>query len=337
MAGTTAGESGLLIIDKPQGVTSHDLVAAARGALHMRKVGHAGTLDPMATGVLVVGFGNATRLLNIIVEHTKTYSATVRFGQRTTTDDADGEVVPGAIAAPLPDLDAVREAVAQSFTGRIEQVPNAYSAIKINGRRAYDLARAGAEVELKARMVTVSRFDVLGTRAATAADGTPVLDMDVEVECSAGTYIRALARDLGELFGCGAHLTRLRREAVGAFRADDPRVVHAHVESRTYTNREGEQVTRNRAVFNETGPALLSHALPMFDAVRGALPIVDVGEGEARDLRFGRRIACPAHVEPGVPCAAVVPETCDVVAIVERANARELQPLTVFPAPASAH
>ena len=104
MAATTAGQSGLLIIDKPQGVTSHDLVAAVRSALHMRKVGHAGTLDPMATGVLVVGFGNATRLLNIIVEHSKTYSATVRFGQRTTTDDADGEIMPGEPGAPLPDL-----------------------------------------------------------------------------------------------------------------------------------------------------------------------------------------------------------------------------------------
>ena len=269
MAATTAGQSGLLIIDKPQGVTSHDLVAAVRGALHMRKVGHAGTLDPMATGVLVVGFGNATRLLNIIVEHSKTYSATVRFGQRTTTDDADGEIMPGEPGAPLPDLGAVREAVAQSFTGRIEQVPNAYSAIKVNGRRAYDLARAGAEVELKAREVTIRRFDVLDTHTATAADGTPVLDVNVEVECSAGTYIRALARDLGDLFGCGAHLTRLRREAVGAFRADDPRAVHAHVESRTFTNREGATVTRNRAVLDETGHALLSRALPMIDAVRG--------------------------------------------------------------------
>ncbi len=300
----------------------------------MRKVGHAGTLDPMATGVLVVGFGNATRLLNIIVEHSKTYSATVRFGQRTTTDDADGEIMPGEPGAPLPDLGAVREAVAQSFTGRIEQVPNAYSAIKVNGRRAYDLARAGAEVELKAREVTIRRFDVLDTHTATAADGTPVLDVNVEVECSAGTYIRALARDLGDLFGCGAHLTRLRREAVGAFRADDPRAVHAHVESRTFTNREGATVTRNRAVLDETGHALLSRALPMIDAVRGALPIVEVDEGDARDLRFGRRIACPAQLPGGVPCAAVVPATRDVVAIAERANARELKPLTVFPAPA---
>lgn len=189
-------------------------------------------------------------------------------------------------------------------------------------------------MELKAREVTIRRFDVLDAHAATAADGTPVLDVDIEVECSAGTYIRALARDLGDLFGCGAHLTRLRREAVGAFRADDPRAVHAHVESRTFTNREGVMVTRNRAVLDETGHALLSRALPMIDAVRGALPIVEVGEVEARDLRFGRRIACPAQLPGGVPCASVVPATRDVVAIAERANARELKPLTVFPAPA---
>lgn len=189
-------------------------------------------------------------------------------------------------------------------------------------------------MELKAREVTIRRFDVLDAHTATAADGTPVLDVNVEVECSAGTYIRALARDLGDLFGCGAHLTRLRREAVGAFRADDPRAVHAHVEARTFTNREGATVTRNRAVLDETGHALLSRALPMIDAVRGALPIVEVDEGEARDLRFGRRIACPAQLLGGVPCAAVVPATRDVVAIAERANARELKPLTVFPAPA---
>lgn len=332
MACTTAGESGLLIIDKPQGVTSHDLVAAVRGALHMRKVGHAGTLDPMATGVLVVGFGNATRLLNIIVEHSKTYSATMRFGQRTTTDDADGQTMPGEAGAPLPDLDAVRETVAQSFTGRVEQVPNAYSAIKVNGRRAYDLARAGAEVELKARTVTIGRFDVLGARQTSADDGTPVLDVDVEVECSAGTYIRALARDLGDVFGCGAHLTRLRREAVGAFRADDPRVVHAHVESRTFPNREGEQVTRNRAVLDDTGPALRERAIPMFDAVSGVLPVIAIDEGQARDLRYGRRITCPAQLPAGAPSAAVVPASRDVVAVVDRANARELRPVTVFPA-----
>lgn len=148
---TKPDNSGLLVIDKPQGVTSHDVVAAVRGALHMKRVGHAGTLDPMATGVLVVGFGNATRLLNYIVDHDKTYLATIRLGQRTTTDDADGELLPGeGTIAEFPSRQTVEDAIAHHFTGRIEQVPNSYSAIKINGQRAYDLAREGKDVDLKA-------------------------------------------------------------------------------------------------------------------------------------------------------------------------------------------
>ena len=230
-------DSGLLIVDKPQGVTSHDIVAAVRGALHMKRVGHAGTLAPMATGVLVVGFGNATRLLNVIVEHDKTYEATIRLGQRTTTDDADGEVVSTRPASAMS-REALQAVVDARFTGTIEQVPNAYSAIKINGQRAYDLARDGQEVRLKARPVTIHEFAVLDARpvlVATAAgeqsggspegrtpgddesrDGSvPALDVDVRVACSAGTYIRALARDLGAALGVGGHLTRLRRTRVG--------------------------------------------------------------------------------------------------------------------------
>ena len=167
----TLTDSGLLIVDKPQGVTSHDIVAAVRGVLHMKRVGHAGTLDPMATGVLVVGFGNATRLLNVIVEHDKTYEATIRLGQRTTTDDADGEIV-STRPAPAMSREALQAVVDVRFTGTIEQVPNAYSAIKINGQRAYDLARDGQEVRLKARPVTIHEFAVLDARpvlVATAA------------------------------------------------------------------------------------------------------------------------------------------------------------------------
>ena len=156
--------SGLLVIDKPQGVTSHDVVAAVRGALHMKRVGHAGTLDPMATGVLVVGFGNATRLLNYIVDHNKTYEATIRLGQRTTTDDAEGDLLPGEWAASFPSRQAVEQLIAERFTGRIEQVPNVYSAIKVNGQRAYDLAREGKDVELKARPVTIEEFNVRQAR-----------------------------------------------------------------------------------------------------------------------------------------------------------------------------
>ena len=163
-------DSGLLIVDKPQGVTSHDIVAAVRGALHMKRVGHAGTLDPMATGVLVVGFGNATRLLNVIVEHDKTYEATIRLGQRTTTDDADGEIV-STCPAPAMSREALQAVVDARFTGTIEQVPNTYSAIKINGQRAYDLARDGQEVRLKARPVTIHEFAVLDARPVLVASG----------------------------------------------------------------------------------------------------------------------------------------------------------------------
>ena len=177
---TKPDNSGLLVIDKPQGVTSHDVVAAVRGALHMKRVGHAGTLDPMATGVLVVGFGNATRLLNYIVDHDKTYLATIRLGQRTTTDDADGELLPGeGTIAEFPSRQTVEDVIAHHFTGRIEQVPNSYSAIKINGQRAYDLAREGKDVDLKARPVTISEFSVSAVRygyASTTCAGSPLAD-----------------------------------------------------------------------------------------------------------------------------------------------------------------
>lgn len=275
--------SGLLVIDKPQGVTSHDVVAAVRGALHMKRVGHAGTLDPMATGVLVVGFGNATRLLNYIVDHNKTYEATIRLGQRTTTDDAEGELLPGEWAASFPSRQAVEQLITERFTGRIEQVPNVYSAIKVNGQRAYDLAREGKDVELKARPVTIEEFNVRQARygythsnragaelvdavvADTASDGwianiapredmQPVMELDVTVTCSAGTYIRALARDLGEELGVGGHLTMLRRTRVGRFSVDMPNVMSAHAESKTFINREGMEVTRNRAVLDDADP-----------------------------------------------------------------------------------
>ncbi|MEE0653892.1 MAG: tRNA pseudouridine(55) synthase TruB [Bifidobacterium criceti] len=321
--------NGLFIVDKPQGVTSHDIVGAVRAAVHMRRVGHAGTLDPMATGVLVVGVGHATRLLNVIVDHTKTYAATVRFGQRTTTDDADGAfVVPDRAAAALPDIDDVRDVVSREFHGTVMQVPNAYSAIKVHGKRAYDLARAGEDVTLDAREVTISRFDALDARDVTAEDGTHVRDVDIVVTCSAGTYIRAVARDLGERFGCGAHLTRLRRLAVGDFRADDACVVTAHVETREFANREGEQVTRNRAVLDVASEDMTAHLIEMADAVREAMPTIAVSAAGARDLRYGRRI--PGHVDDRT--AAIVEDDADVVAIVEQADATTIKPTVVFPA-----
>jgi tRNA pseudouridine55 synthase len=192
-------------------MTSHDVVARVRRLARTRRVGHGGTLDPMATGVLVVGVERATRLLTYVIGSTKRYSATIRLGEATVTDDAEGEVTARASAAGITE-DQVRAGLAD-LTGEIEQVPSAVSAIKINGQRAYKRVRAGEAVELAARRVTVSRL-VLG-------DVRPVeggrLDLDVDVECSSGTYIRAIARDLGAALGVGGHLTALRRTAVGAF------------------------------------------------------------------------------------------------------------------------
>lgn len=345
-------DSGLLIVDKPQGVTSHDIVAAVRGALHMKRVGHAGTLDPMATGVLVVGFGNATRLLNVIVEHDKTYEATIRLGQRTTTDDADGEIV-STRPAPAMSREALQAVVDARFTGTIEQVPNTYSAIKINGQRAYDLARDGQEVRLKARPITIHEFAVLDARPVLVASGedrsgdalegrtpeggesrdgsVPALDVDVRVACSAGTYIRALARDLGEALGVGGHLTRLRRTRVGRYRADDPRTVTAHTEQRTFTTRDGETVTRSRAVLDVSGDELVARALPMVEAASAAMPVIEVSDVEAADLRFGRRIRVAGATPRGGRLAAVVPERHDLVAIVEPCGHGMAKPVTVFP------
>lgn len=345
-------DSGLLIVDKPQGVTSHDIVAAVRGALHMKRVGHAGTLDPMATGVLVVGFGNATRLLNVIVEHDKTYEATIRLGQRTTTDDADGEIV-STRPAPAMSREALQAVVDARFTGTIEQVPNAYSAIKINGQRAYDLARDGQEVRLKARPVTIHEFAVLDARPVLVASGedrsgdalegrtpeggesrdgsVPALDVDVRVACSAGTYIRALARDLGEALGVGGHLTRLRRTRVGRYRAEDPRTVTAHTEQRTFTTRDGQTVTRSRAVLDASGDELAARALPMVEAASAAMPVIEVSDAQAADLRFGRRIRVAGATSRGGRLAAVVPERHDLVAIVEPCGRGMAKPVTVFP------
>jgi tRNA pseudouridine55 synthase len=201
----------LVIVDKPAGMTSHGVVARVRRLAHTRRVGHGGTLDPMATGVLVVGVERATRLLTYVIGSTKRYSATIRLGQTTVTDDAEGEVTAGASAAWVTD-DRVRAELAH-LTGDIEQVPSAVSAIKVDGRRAYALVRAGEEVTLAARRVTVSHLVLDAFRPAAGG----LLDLDVDIECSSGTYVRAIARDLGAALGVGGHLTALRRTAVGTF------------------------------------------------------------------------------------------------------------------------
>ncbi len=201
---------GLVIVDKPAGMTSHDVVGRIRRLAGTRKVGHGGTLDPMATGVLVVGVGRATRLLTYVSGSDKGYTATIRLGQSTVTDDAEGDVVTEATAAAVTDPEIRAELGA--LTGDILQVPSSVSAIKVGGRRSYARVRGGEQVDLPARPVTVRRLDVRDVRRSGA-----LVDVDVEVECTSGTYIRALARDLGAALGVGGHLTALRRTAVGGF------------------------------------------------------------------------------------------------------------------------
>ncbi len=198
--------AGLVVIDKPPGLTSHDVVARLRRILRTRKVGHAGTLDPMATGVLVCGVDRGTKLLGHLALDTKAYTATVRLGVTTHTDDAEGDVLATADATGVDDA-AIAAGMA-ALTGAIEQVPSSVSAIKVDGKRAYARVRAGEEVVLAARPVTVSRFALLARRGS---------ELDVEVECTSGTYVRALARDLGVALGVGGHLTALRRTRVGPF------------------------------------------------------------------------------------------------------------------------
>lgn len=205
-----AAPEGLVIVDKGSGLTSHDVVARLRRIAGTRRVGHAGTLDPAATGVLVCGVGRATRLLGHLVVADKEYLATIRLGINTTTDDAEGDVLQSRPTSGISD-EAIA-AVVRALTGAIEQVPSSVSAIKVGGVRAYARVRAGEAVELAPRPVTVHRFDVLGRSPSQVGD-----ELDVLVTCSSGTYIRALARDLGETLGCGAHLTALRRTRVGGF------------------------------------------------------------------------------------------------------------------------
>jgi tRNA pseudouridine55 synthase len=202
---------GIVVVDKPAGMTSHDVVGRCRRFFGTRKVGHAGTLDPMATGVLVIGIERATKILGLLTATDKSYAGTVRLGRTTSTEDAEGEVLQTVSADHVTDAD-VERAVA-GLRGDIDQIPSSVSAIKVEGQRAYKLAREGKSVELAARRVRIERFDVVAVRHVP--DG--FVDVDVEVDCSSGTYIRALARDVGATLGVGGHLTALRRTRVGRF------------------------------------------------------------------------------------------------------------------------
>jgi len=205
---------GFLVVDKAGGMTSHDVVAVARKALGTRKVGHAGTLDPMATGILVLGFGHGTRLLQYITDGDKSYSATVVLGASTVTDDREGEVLTVTDASTVSDSEIAK--ILSSMVGTIAQRPSSVSAVKVGGERAYDRVRAGEKFELEARTVTITQLDILAIRHLTTTT-----EVDIEVTCSAGTFIRAIARDLGESLGVGGHLSALRRSRVAGFTEAD--------------------------------------------------------------------------------------------------------------------
>jgi tRNA pseudouridine55 synthase len=252
-----SGASGLVVVDKPAGVTSHDVVSRVRRLAGTRKVGHAGTLDPMATGVLVLGVNRATRLLGHLTLTEKAYDATIRLGASTATDDAEGELVS---TAPTDDLDEAQiHSALAGFVGDIEQVPTAVSAIKVDGRRAYHRVREGEDVELAARPVTIHELEV--HRVRPAGEG---IEVDISVRCSSGTYIRAIARDLGAELGVGGHLGALRRTAVGPFGLDDAHTIEQLAEELTM--------------------------LPIADAARASFPSRDLGEPQAGDVRHGRQI-----------------------------------------------
>jgi tRNA pseudouridine55 synthase len=255
---------GLVVVDKPAGLTSHDVVSRMRRIAGTRKVGHAGTLDPMATGVLLVGVERATRLLGRLALTDKAYDATIRLGATTVTDDAEGEVLEVVDAGHLG-TDAVLAGV-RGLTGAIEQRPSSVSAIKVDGVRSYARVREGEQVELPARPVTVSSFDVLDVRRH---DGT--IDVDVSVVCSSGTYVRALARDLGAGLGVGGHLTALRRTRVGPFGLERARTLDELAES--------------------------FELVPLAEVVATAYARVDVDEATAVQVLHGGRIPAPDGLE----------------------------------------
>jgi tRNA pseudouridine55 synthase len=257
--------SGLIIVDKPAGLTSHDVVARVRRLVGTRKVGHAGTLDPMATGVLVVGVQQATRLLGHLTLNHKEYRGTVRLGQATSTDDAEGEITASADASAVPPQAIT--AAAAALTGEIQQVPPGVSAIKVGGQRAYRLTRAGQAPELAARPVTVSVLDVLDVRAAG-----PVTDVDIAVTCSSGTYIRAIARDLGAALGTGGHLTALRRTRSGPYTQQDAATLD-ELEARLRVIPLAQAAAFGRRELTAEQAALVGHGGKLPAAGGGAGPV----------------------------------------------------------------
>jgi tRNA pseudouridine55 synthase len=292
---------GIVIVDKPGGLTSHDVVARIRRLAGTRRVGHAGTLDPMATGVLIVGVEKATRLLGYLSLTEKEYAATIRLGQSTTTDDAEGEPAGGAPAAGVA-RDAIDAGIAR-LTGGIWQVPPGVSAIKVGGQRAYKLTRAGETPELAARPVTVYEFTVTDVKPSGEW-----LDLDATIRCSSGTYIRALARDLGSALGTGGHLTALRRTSVGPYTIAQARTLDFLSERWVVT--------------------------PLAEAAAAAFPRLDLTEEDSRRLAHGARLPLPSTPAPPAeaPLAAFAPDGTLVALVIPEAG--RLRSLAVFAAPA---
>lgn len=280
-------ESGFLIVDKPTGMTSHDVVAKVRKRFGTKRVGHAGTLDPMATGVLVIGINDATKFLQFIVEGRKRYIAIIRLGIATVTDDKEGEVISTSEWTSISD-EQINE-ILGSFVGSIKQVPSSVSAIKVQGERAYDLVRAGKEVSLEPREVTIHDLKVLAIHRGEN------LDIDIDVSCSAGTYIRAIARDLGNQLGVGGHLIELRRIEVAPFALSD---------SENW----------------ESAPLI-----PLADSITKVMPIRALTFEEVSEIKFGRQIV---KSESHGAVAGIAPNG-EVVAILENRGDRA-QPVSVF-------
>ena len=293
--------SGLVLIDKPQGFTSHDVVAKMRGIAGTRRVGHAGTLDPMATGLLILGINAGTKLLTFIVGEDKTYEATIRLGAGTITDDAEGDVSSVAEPGALAEVDEPKIlAAVEKLRGDILQVPSSVSAIKVDGKRAYAKVRAGDEVKLAARPVRVSKFELTSTLRRVESDAANFIDIDVIVDCSSGTYIRALARDLGQALGVGGHLTALRRT----------RIANYEISSAQQLNGLTRETLRVQS---------------MVDAASGAFEMLELTEQQQIDIRHGKRIAASTSSENRIAATF----QGELVAILEKAG-HQLKSTVVF-------
>lgn len=286
---------GLLLVDKPAGMTSHDVVSRVRKLAGTKKVGHAGTLDPMATGLLVLGIESGTKLLTFIVGADKTYEATIRLGSSTITDDREGETLKTATPEQLSSVTLNQiNLELEKLRGVIQQVPSAVSAIKVNGEKAYERVRAGEVFELKSREVIISRLEVVGD----VRREENFIELDVTVDCSSGTYVRAIARDLGEALGVGGHLTSLRRSRIGSFDVENAMQLEGF---------EGEL------------PILKS-----VEAVTSVLPTLEITSEETLAIRQGKRIAHQLAEITALTCQGVL------VAVAESAGKQSLKSLVVF-------